>query len=254
MGIPAILKVDSVELPQLPDVRRPDRLPSLPAWLACRIASLKNESQPDQSGKWREVPTLPASLILKAVEREALALHISDLNALCAQTPANDVQAEQATLLVLTKMFLVLPAPTQTDLSAEARGEAFLAALDDIPAWATGAAVRRWYRGEAGENERGQPYDCHWCPAPADLRSIALAETWRVMGRAKLLARLLRAELLIEHTEEHCQRMRGKLAHLFRNFGSSPLVGKDGSSGAVGEARPMAPTVGPDQGAARPQA
>ena len=37
----------------------------------------------------------------------------------------------------MTKMMMVLPSPTQNEFSAEARGEAFLAALDDVPAWAS---------------------------------------------------------------------------------------------------------------------
>jgi hypothetical protein len=58
--------------------------------------------------------------------------------------------------------------------------------------------VRRWYRGECGANERGQPYDYHWRPSPAELRRIALFEKWRVQQRAETLRKLLAAEPLIE--------------------------------------------------------
>ena len=70
-------------------------------------------------------------------------------------------------LIELTKMMLMMPAPTQNEASAEARGEAFLAALEDMPVWAVRSAIRRWYRGDAGTDEPGEPFDYHWCPAPA---------------------------------------------------------------------------------------
>jgi hypothetical protein len=99
----------------------------------------------------------------------------------------------------------------QNEAGAEASGEAFQAALDDVPTWAVAAAVRRWYRGDCGENERGQPFDYHWRPAPAELRRIALFEKWRVQQRAKTLRKLLVAEPFIEFSEEHCAQMRARL-------------------------------------------
>lgn len=72
--------------------------------------------------------------------------------------------------------------------------------------------MRRWYRGDAGLNERGQPYDYHWRPAPAELRSIALVEKWRVKQRAETLRKMLAAEPLIEFSGEHCKHMRARIA------------------------------------------
>jgi hypothetical protein len=139
MGLPAI-RAAGPERIQLPDVRRPDQMPSLPAWVASRLASMKDELQAGQGdGKWRTVPT-----------------------------------------------------------------------------WAVAAAVRRWYRGECGTNERGQPYDYHWRPAPAELRKTALVEKWRIASRADTLRKLLTAEPLIEHSDDHCKAMRTKLAEMWR--------------------------------------
>jgi hypothetical protein len=81
-----------------------------------------------------------------------------------------------------------------------------------VPTWAVAAAVRRWFRGDCGENERGQPYDYRWRPAPAELRRIALLEKRRVQHRAQTLRHLLVAEPLIEFSEEHCAQMRARLA------------------------------------------
>jgi hypothetical protein len=191
--LPAPLGSTALDRLQLPDIRRPERMPSLPEWVGSRIASLRDEIQPDRAGKWRQVPTIHNSLILKAVEREAIEDHVTALDRLCDETAANSAAAEAAMLVVVTTMMLVLPTTAQNELSAEARGEAFMAALDDIPVWSVQAAIRRWYRGDCGKDERGRPYDYHWCPAPAELRRIAFIEMWRIKGRSQALLRLLNA-------------------------------------------------------------
>jgi hypothetical protein len=59
MSLPPAV-VGQVEPLQLPDVRRPEQMPCLPVWAASHIALLRTEAQPDpNTGKWREVPTLP---------------------------------------------------------------------------------------------------------------------------------------------------------------------------------------------------
>lgn len=212
MALPAI-GAKAPERLTLPDVRRLDRMPSLPGWVASRVASMKDECQPALAdGKYRSVPTLPASLILCPAERAEIEQHAGELEALCAQTPADSDEWEGATLIIITKLMLALPAAQQNEAGAEATGEAFQAALDDVPTWAVAAAVRRWYRGDCGENERGQPYDYHWRPAPAELRRIALVEKWRVLYRAQTLRKLLAAEPLSEFSDDHCAAMRAKLA------------------------------------------
>src|SRR4051812_40786273 len=93
----------------LPDVRRLDRMPSLPAWVALRAASMKDEPQRSTAdGKYRTVPTLPANLILNDAERAEIERHATDLDALCAQTPADSDEWEGATLIIITKLMLAL--------------------------------------------------------------------------------------------------------------------------------------------------
>jgi hypothetical protein len=215
----------------LPDVRQLAQMPSWPAWVSSRLASIKEESQPDRTtGKYRTVPTLPANLILTAAERAEIERHIGDLEELCGPTPINSAMAEGEALIELTGMMLVLPAAAQNEASAEARGAAYLAALDDLPPWAVRSAIRRWYRGDAGTNELGVPYDYHWAPAPAELRKVAMSELWRVKRRAETLRKLLHAEPLIEFDEEHRRRMGDKLRELKLKF-EIPPVGEDGSGG-----------------------
>jgi hypothetical protein len=190
-------------------------MPSWPAWVVSRIESMKDECQPSGADrKYRIVPTLPVSLTLTPLERAEIERHVSDLKLLCEQTPHTNPQWEAATLVVVTKLMLALPSAQQNEAGAEASGEAFMAALDDIPTWAVAAAARRWYRGDCGENEHRQPYDYRWRPAPADLRRIALNEKLRVYGLLKPFQRLLAAEARVEFGEEHCSRMRARLASL----------------------------------------
>lgn len=216
MALPAIRAIGPEPI-QLPDVLRLDRMPSLPAWVASRVASMKDEQQPTQAdGKWRTLPTLPANLILNPAERAEAERHAADLDALCKQTPAESDEWEAATLVVLTKMMLSLPSSQQNEAGAEASGEAFQAALDDVPTWAVAAAVRRWYRCDCGLNERGQAYDYHWRPAPGELRKVALVEKWRVASRAETLRKLVGAVPLMEFSDDHCKDMRSKLAEMWR--------------------------------------
>jgi hypothetical protein len=190
-------------------------MPSWPAWVVSRIESMKDECQPSGADrKYRIVPTLPVSLTLTPLERVEIERHVSDLKLLCEQTPHTNPQWEAATLVVVTKLMLALPSAQQNEAGAEASGEAFMAALDDIPTRAVAAAARRWYRGDCGENEHRQPYDYRWRPAPADLRRIALSEKLRVYGLLKPFQRLLAAEARVEFGEEHCSQMRARLASL----------------------------------------
>lgn len=109
---------------------------------------------------------------------------------------------------------LALPSSRQNEAGVEATGEAFQAALEDVPSWAVVSAIRKWYRGECGMNERGESYDYRWRPAPADLRRIAYIERYGVLRHAGTLQRLLDAEPLLELSEEHSTRMRERLGEL----------------------------------------
>jgi hypothetical protein len=220
----------------LPDLRRPELMPSLPAWVVLRIASIRDEVQPDpETNKHRKAATLPCNLTLSQMEREVIESHIRGLEQQYGPTPAGCPETEAAMLIELTKLMLTLPSFRQNQASAEARGEAYMTALDDVPVWAVRAAIRRWCRGDAGLNDRRDPYDYNWCPAPADLRKIALRELCRIQGRVAELRRLLSAEPLIEFADEHCHAMRVRLVQLMHETFGIPLVGKDGSSGTVSE-------------------
>jgi hypothetical protein len=88
---------------------------------------------------------------------------------------------------VLSKMLLVAPTADRSDEGTVAKVSAYLDdALDDLPAWAVAAAVRRWHRMECGS-----AYNYNFAPAPGVLRTIVLEH----LEPAKLA--LLRLKLVL---------------------------------------------------------
>src|SRR5260221_6190104 len=118
---------EAVEPIPLPDMRRPDRTPLWPGWVASRVASMKDEFQKSKTdGKYRTIPTLPADLILNPAEQAEADHDAGQLEALCAQTPINGDQWEADTLVVITKLMLgPLAAPRPNETGAAATGQAY---------------------------------------------------------------------------------------------------------------------------------
>lgn len=233
MQLPA--NADPHEPLLVPDVHRLEQMPCLPAWAASRIALLQTAPKRDpNTTQVRIVSTLPAQMLLLPIQRKALERHEMQLRQLCERTPANDAGAERDVFGVVMKMMLIFPAATQNDISAEARGEAYLIALQDVPPWAVSSAFRRWCRGECGTNSNGEQYDYRWCPAPAEFRRISRTELYKVKGRLDQARYLLAAEPRIEFSDEHCITMRRRLDEVFHGF-SNPPVGSDGSGGKAGQ-------------------
>lgn len=132
--------------------------------------------------------------------------HVVDLNAVLAMTPYEEERHGELTLTTVTKMTLVLPSKETGELAGEAKGEAYMAALEDVPSWAVQEAMRKWHRSEYGPK-----YDYKWQPAPSVLRELAMIETYRVMGIRRKLNELLHAEPLIEYTPEQEVAMKARV-------------------------------------------
>lgn len=137
--------------------------------------------------------------------------HISSLEAVLAMTPYEDVAHGELTMTAVTKMTLVLPSKESGDLANEAKGEAYMAALEDVPSWAVQEAMRKWHRSEYGPK-----YDYKWQPGPSTLRDLAMIETYRVMGVRRRLNDLLLAEPLIEFSPEQEAAMKTRVAELLK--------------------------------------
>jgi hypothetical protein len=146
-------------------------------------------------------------LILGREQKMLVEQHVAALNAVLAMTPVKDIRHGELTMTTVTKMTLVLPSKEVGELAGEARGEAFMAALDDVPSWAVQEAMRKWHRSEYGPR-----HDYKWQPAPATLRELSMIEVYRVMGTRRKLNDLLLAEPLIEFTPEQEASMKARIA------------------------------------------
>lgn len=197
----------------LPDLRRPDRMPSLPAWVGSRIASVTEQNQNVGNGASKTMTVLPQAMMLGSSERKQVEAHAGALRKTLAYTPDDSAEAEAEMLVVITKMMLALPGQRASEAGAEATGEAYQIALGDLPPWSVTAALRRWYRRDAPPVDR-QPHNYNWRPAPGILRAIAFEETSKVRGRAIELERLLTAVEMVEFSDEHRNEMIDKLVKI----------------------------------------
>lgn len=159
--------------------------------------------------------------MLTPAERAEIQQAIGGLLELCDRTPEREAKFEAATLVVITKMLYARPSSQQSEVGIEAIGESYQIALDDVPTWAVIAAVRKWYRGECGMRERGEPYDYRWRPAPAELRRLAIVERAPLLERIHVLQKLLKVEPLSEFSEQHEAHMRARYAELSASLKSA---------------------------------
>lgn len=191
------------------DAQTPRKLSSLPPWVGALLGHLRKEHQPDKTGRYREVMTLPEGMVLTGEQKTLVERHIQTLVPFFDMTPENDPSHAQTTLVAVSKMLMTLAGRDAGDFAGEARGEAYMAALEDMPCWAVQEAARKWYRGEYGSK-----HDYKWMPAPSTLRELASTEELRVRATVRGLRDLISAETLIEYSDEHRERMKSKVMEL----------------------------------------
>lgn len=133
---------------------------------------------------------LPAPLILTPAQRAAIDQYQAAVAHVLEQTPERNNHWSQRTLVSVSKLLMALAGREGGDLAGEAKGAAYMAALDDVPYWATEEAARLWYRGECGDQ-----HNYNWPPAPAILRTIARRSEYAVRSRSAELQQLLGAEI-----------------------------------------------------------
>jgi hypothetical protein len=193
----------------LPEIRvnehrvpRLGQMPSLPGWAASQLALLREESQPSPTtGRYRSVLTLPAAYMPTAAQRNVMEKHMAALVPILSQTPNQNADYEAATLVLVTNLMLALPGQRTSETGAEAKGDAYMMALDDLPSWAVESAIRGWHRGESTKIGK-EPHDFRWLPAPAVLRKLAWIEEWKVRSRMDEMRKILNAEERIEFTDD----------------------------------------------------
>lgn len=140
-------------------------------------------------------------------QKSLIERHEKALGAILEMTPYDDERHGEQTMVAVTKMMLVLPSRESGELVGQAKGEAYMAALEDVPSWAVQEAMRKWYRAECGDK-----IDYKWQPGPATLRELAMIEVYRVMGTRRRLREILAAEPLQEFSSEHMESMKARLS------------------------------------------
>lgn len=119
----------------------------------------------------------------------------------------------------VAKIVSAYPASNLSDAVLEARSEAYMAALEDVPTWAVGAAGKRWARGEVGC--LGDKINLSFPPSPPQLRLLALDEVAKVRAVAVRCRRLQSAKVRKEIDPEQRKRAIERLYEVFPPKGSA---------------------------------
>jgi hypothetical protein len=209
-----------IEPIQLPATSNPARLPLLPAWLQRRSDAVENARQPDAQGQHREMPTLPASLILNLEQRQSVERHIAGLSQFLDLKQPIELREkvltnDQAHGVLIAGLLIKGGGQKLDKQSADALTEDYLDAIEDLPAWTVREALRKWNRAESPQLGK-KPHDFDWKPVPPTLRRLAYWELWAIKGRILQLEKILAAVPLIEFSDDHRKSMLKRLAALVR--------------------------------------
>lgn len=140
------------------------------------------------------VPYLSTGLNpLSKNERAQTERTLQDLETIISGGNSDTEENEKLTLV--TKMFMAKPSAAMTDMGAAARGEMYMHALYDLPAWAIGEAIKRWYRGDV---DGVSLEDFRWAPDSAVLRRIAATILLPYQKNIETIRQLLDAKPLDE--------------------------------------------------------
>lgn len=199
----------------------PARLPSWPAWLQQRSAAVESvpQADPNHGGSHRAMLTLPANLILTAVERRMVEAHRADLARFLDLDQPFELREKMMTNAqahgVMIAGLLIKGGGIKLDQAAsDQKTEDYLDAIEDLPAWSVREALRKWNRAESPRLDPKKPHDFNWRPEPPTLRQLAYLELWGVKSRIQELEKVLNAVPRIEFSDEHRHEMLTKLQAL----------------------------------------
>jgi hypothetical protein len=198
-----------VEPIPMPDPQRPAKPISFPHWAKVRLDTLKIAEQPDQTGIYRKIPVLPGHLQIIPTQREAIERYRTAVAELLSQTPERGRRWAKLALIATSKLLMASAGREAGDFAGKAKGEAYMAAVDDVPYWATEEAVRLWYRGECGAQ-----HNYTWPPAPAVFRAIARQPECKLRSTATRLEQLLIAEPELVFSDDHRAEMLVRLSSI----------------------------------------
>jgi hypothetical protein len=135
--------------------------------------------------------------------------HLTALQLVLDMTPQKSTESAKAVLGVIAEMQSVLAGRDSGDAGAEARGKAYMIALEDVASWAVEAAQRGWYRKEYGSD-----YDYRWMPDPATLRDLARQEELGARTAILSIGAILEAEPANEASQEAAKTIAERLKGL----------------------------------------
>lgn len=117
-------------------------------------------------------------------------------------------------------------APSRLDeRTAGIKVEAYMDAVEDLPAWAVRAAIRRWRRGEVSAD----PATLDFAPKPARLRAIAERMVLVARGQAARLQRVLDAKPEERITDAQMAANSEKLSGLIAKTADGPVIEPQGA-------------------------
>ena len=151
-------------------------IPCLPPSLVELERTLRPEEVASQT------PTLPRPLTVE--ECSTLSRSLAEV------APYADAKPDPvSSLRHVARLLLGFPAAALSEAAAEARGEAYEVAIEDVPAWAVQAGARRWIRGDVAPC--GDRVNLAFPPSPPQLRALAMDEWAKTRGAAWRIRRLL---------------------------------------------------------------
>lgn len=189
------------------DLTSPTTL-SMPRWLRSSLDSV-NLMGP---------PKIPAEKSLSLSQRAVVEGLLAEAEAMLEAGPL------ERTTEHLSDLLGTFPAKAGTEA---ARAKGFRIALEDLPAWAIEAAVRKWLRGEDGEGTE----DYSFAPSPPQLRRLALRARNGFEGKVILLRRLLAAQVIDDNALAYVEpaKVSAVLENLSQSLGAkvAPLGEKE---------------------------
>jgi hypothetical protein len=159
----------------------------LPAWAASRIGWLGTVII---NGKMTYYLT---SGLPKLTEQERSTIKLQKQKIETVAAPAEGDEEKKLTLIV--GMLMALGGAQISELGAQSKGEAYIFAVADMPAWAVQSAIERWYRGSVKDIDEA---DFKWAPSPAVLLRAARDVLEIYAETAEKLGRLIEAKPLDE--------------------------------------------------------
>ena len=164
---------------------------SLPAWAASRIGWLGTVTISGTTSYYL------TSGLPKLTESERS--HVNHQIACCEALLVPAKFDDEIKLALVAKMIMALASAQVSETGAEARGEAYLFALGEVPAWAVDQAIKNWYTGSVEGIPEG---DFKWAPSPAVLLRASRDVLEYYENTAEKLKRLRDAKPLAEIMDE----------------------------------------------------